>query len=297
MSSSTEPKLTQYKALLFDVYGTLIDWETGIYEALTPLLMRGSAAGESLTSKEAALRAYASVEENLQARFPTMRYSQVLERVHVELEARLKNTGTSEQVNRAEAGEGALAHTISSAATETGKPEIGTSAAAEGQEDRDDEHKAFARSIGAWRPFPDTRAALAELSRHFKLAVLSNIDRDSFAKTRAVLEGAPGDPHHFTFDAVYTAEDASAYKPQPEALAYALRHLKDELGIAKEQVLVTANSVFHDIIPARKAGVAGVWIERPGSLMGLDGGGEGRRGRHFDTLGNMAEAVKREASE
>ncbi|EMD35363.1 hypothetical protein CERSUDRAFT_139083 [Gelatoporia subvermispora B] len=288
------PKVTEYKALLFDVYGTLIDWETGIYEALKPLLTQ-SAAGKPLASKETALRAYVSVEGNLQARFPTMRYSDVLELVHAELEARLKNSGTSELVNRAEAGEGPLGQSISSTAHEAGTPEVGTSAAAEGQGDADSAHKAFARSIGAWPPFPDTRPALAELSKHFKLAVLSNIDRDAFAKTRAVLEGPPDDPHHFTFDAVYTAEDAGAYKPQPEALAYALRRLKEELGIEKEQVLVTANSVVHDVIPARKAGVAAVWIERPGSLMGLDGGGEGLRGRHFDTLGDMAEAAKNES--
>ena len=31
-------KLTDFKMLTFDTYGTLIDWESGIYEALAPLL-------------------------------------------------------------------------------------------------------------------------------------------------------------------------------------------------------------------------------------------------------------------
>ena len=31
-------KLTDFKMLTFDTYGTLIDWETGIYEGLAPLL-------------------------------------------------------------------------------------------------------------------------------------------------------------------------------------------------------------------------------------------------------------------
>ena len=30
-------KLTQFKALTFDCYGTLIDWESGMFEALKPL--------------------------------------------------------------------------------------------------------------------------------------------------------------------------------------------------------------------------------------------------------------------
>ena len=30
-------KLTDFKALTFDCYGTLIDWETGMIEALQPL--------------------------------------------------------------------------------------------------------------------------------------------------------------------------------------------------------------------------------------------------------------------
>ena len=34
-------KLTDFKALTFDCYGTLIDWETGLYAALQPLLQKG----------------------------------------------------------------------------------------------------------------------------------------------------------------------------------------------------------------------------------------------------------------
>ena len=34
-------KLTDFKALTFDCYGTLIDWETGIWNALQPLVSEG----------------------------------------------------------------------------------------------------------------------------------------------------------------------------------------------------------------------------------------------------------------
>jgi FMN phosphatase YigB (HAD superfamily) len=33
-------RLTDYEVLTFDTYGTLIDWETGIYASLGPLLQR-----------------------------------------------------------------------------------------------------------------------------------------------------------------------------------------------------------------------------------------------------------------
>jgi len=32
-------KITNYKALTFDCYGTLIDWESGIWDAMQPLLL------------------------------------------------------------------------------------------------------------------------------------------------------------------------------------------------------------------------------------------------------------------
>ncbi len=33
------PRLTDFSALTFDCYGTLIDWETGIWDALQPLIL------------------------------------------------------------------------------------------------------------------------------------------------------------------------------------------------------------------------------------------------------------------
>ena len=36
----TRPRLTDFKVLSFDCYGTLIDWETGMHEALKPLVAK-----------------------------------------------------------------------------------------------------------------------------------------------------------------------------------------------------------------------------------------------------------------
>ena len=46
-------KLTDFKVLTFDCYGTLIDWETGIWNALQPLL---SAGGLALEREDALVR-------------------------------------------------------------------------------------------------------------------------------------------------------------------------------------------------------------------------------------------------
>lgn len=55
--------LSQYKVLTFDCYGTLIDWETGILTALTPLLQQH---GVQLTAEEI-LQQYAEFESSLEA--------------------------------------------------------------------------------------------------------------------------------------------------------------------------------------------------------------------------------------
>ena len=64
-------KLTDFKALSFDCYGTLIDWEKGILTSLQPLLQKTS---HSL-SEDAVLEAYAVAESAQEVETPTLRYS------------------------------------------------------------------------------------------------------------------------------------------------------------------------------------------------------------------------------
>ncbi|KAI0918735.1 hypothetical protein AcV5_002645 [Taiwanofungus camphoratus] len=284
-SSGKDVKLTQFKVLLFDVYGTLVDWETGIFSALQPLLARTPGGAPLAASKPAALRAFAAVEKDLEARFPHMRYADLLARVHAEMESRLKNEpappGPKEGTTQVEAS----AHT-DTGTVPVGQAEAGTSAAGEDA----DEHTAFARSIARWAPFPDTVPALALLGTHYTLAVLSNVDRASFAATQRALEGP-----RVAFAAVYTAEDARAYKPDPAALAHALGRLEREHGVRSADVLVVANSVVHDVAPARAAGLHAAWIARRGSVIGQDEAEGSKAAFRFATLGEMAEAVRREA--
>lgn len=68
-------RLSEFKVLTFDTFGTLIDWEAGIYDALQPLL-----SGVSL-SRDSALEDFAAAETAKQAA-PAMLYSDILKTVH-----------------------------------------------------------------------------------------------------------------------------------------------------------------------------------------------------------------------
>ncbi|KAI9062552.1 HAD-like protein [Trametes sanguinea] len=288
--SSGNP-LTKYKALVFDCYGTLIDWETGIYEHLRPLFEKSGKPSD----RETVIKAYSSVEHDLEVRFPTMRYTDLLAKVYTTLEARLQNKETPADALRDDAP--TAEPVVASAHTSTGTQQVasasvGTSADAPSESSSPAE--AFARSIPTWQPFPDTVAALASLSKRFKLVILSNIDRDTIARTRRLLEGPDPARPFFTFDAVFTAEEVGAYKPAPEMLTYALKHLKDDFGIEQEEVLMTAQSLMHDIIPAKARGMDTAWINRPDAITGK--GLDGSEAKYvFSTLGEMAEAVERGA--
>ena len=111
----------------------------------------------------------------------------------------------------------------------------------------------YGRSVADWPAFPDAQESLAYLKRHYKLAILSNIDNESFAHSAEKLGIA--------FDAVYTAEDIGSYKPDDKNFAYMLAHLR-KMGVKPDAVLHTAESMFHDHVPARRAGLANCLIYR-----------------------------------
>src|SRR3546814_15410377 len=75
--------LGDFKALSFDCYGTLIDWESGMIAALSGLTSR---AGTSLTRDEI-LQAHARHESRQQAQTPTKPYRDLLPTVHKRLES------------------------------------------------------------------------------------------------------------------------------------------------------------------------------------------------------------------
>lgn len=114
----------------------------------------------------------------------------------------------------------------------------------------DDAWGLLAESIARWPPFPDTRDALAALAGRYPLGVLSNIDDDLF---RATLERLSTE-----FRWVVTAEEVVSYKPGPRHFEFAERRM----GVPRDRWLHVAQSLYHDIVPAKRMGLPTVWVNR-----------------------------------
>ncbi len=200
-------KLSDFRVLTFDCYGTLIDWESGIYTGLQPLLRMGNVS----LDREAVLATFARHESVQEAATPEMIYSALLAEVHQLLAA-----------------------------------EWGIKAS-------DADHRRFGASVPDWPAFDDSAEALRYLKQHYKLVILSNVDRESFSGSNRRLG--------VTFDGIYTAQDIGSYKPAPANFTYMLGHL-GAAGHSKSEILHTAQSLFHDHGPAKRFGLASAWIDR-----------------------------------
>jgi 2-haloacid dehalogenase len=200
-------KLRDFKALTFDCYGTLIDWESGMVAGLKPLTDRVVRE----LSRDEILQAHAKHESTQQLWTPAKPYAELLPIVYKRL-----------------AEEWAVNVSV-------------------------DECMAYGQSVKNWPAFADSVAALAYLKQHYKLVVLSNVDIQSFKGSNDRLQ--------VEFDAIYTAEDVGSYKPSDRNFDYMLEKLAD-IGIAKDDVLHTAESMFHDHGPANRHGLASCWIYR-----------------------------------
>lgn len=201
-------EFSRYRALSFDCYGTLIDWEAGMTAAL-----REWADGVGVTVSDGdLLRLVAEIETIVQGeRSPALLYPQVLAEVLRRIGARLNAPVTEEDAAR------------------------------------------FGRTVGDWPAFPDSSSALKRLAKNFRLIIVSNVDRGSFAASNRRLG--------VDFDKIITAEDVGAYKPRPphfEALFGSL----PEMGLERGDLLHVAQSLYHDHEPARRYGLPSVWIDR-----------------------------------
>jgi len=123
-----------------------------------------------------------------------------------------------------------------------------------------DEVAAFGQSVGRWPAFADSATGLKYLKRYYKLVIISNVDRASFARSNAKLD--------VQFDRIITAQDVGSYKPSPRNFAYALADLERTFGTKKSEILHTAQSIFHDVVPARAQGLATMWVNRRKSVGG-----------------------------
>jgi 2-haloacid dehalogenase len=235
-------RLSDFRVLTFDCYGTLIDWETGLWAAL-----QGIAELAGL-SRDAALTAFAEVENRVESEAPAMLYSELLATVHRELAARW----------------GVVADEAAD--------------------------RRFGASVPDWPAFPDTAEALQRLSWFYRLVILSNVDRKSFARSLPKLG--------VEFEAVFTAEDIGSYKPDARNFAYMIERL-GKRGFGRGDILHTAQSLYHDHVPAQAAGLATCWIDRRAGAKGWGATMAPPAGTRWDfrfaTLKEMAAAREGEA--
>ena len=96
--------------------------------------------------------------------------------------------------------------------------------------------------------YDDVVRTLDRLSRHYRLAVVSNIDDDLLALT----------PLHREFDVVCTAGRARGYKPDGALFRYLIEHA----GCAKEEILHAGQSQFTDLVGGKPLGLTIAWINR-----------------------------------
>jgi 2-haloacid dehalogenase len=197
----------RFEAMSFDCYGTLIDWETGIANALRPWATRN---GLDLDD-QALIAAHGRYETHVQDDMPSALYPVILGET-------LRRVGS----------------------------ELGANVT-------DDDAATYGDSVKDWPAFPDTAAALSRLSTRFKLIILSNIDRASFAASNPRLG--------MTFDAIVTAEDVGSYKPKRGHFDRLFEEI-ERLGVARDQLVHVAESIFHDHEPAAALGLPSVWIHR-----------------------------------
>ncbi len=193
----------RFAVLTFDCYGTLIDWETGILNALRPVLAAHGCTPES----ETILETFGLLEAKAEAG-EYKSYKDILRLVMAGFGESFEFTPT------------------------------------------DQELELLVRSLKDWPPFPDTVQALRDLSAKHRLAIISNTDNDLFAETAKTLQ--------VPFAEVITAEMTGSYKPSRTNFELAL----DIIPVGRHKILHVAQSLYHDVVPAKSLGLATVWVNR-----------------------------------
>ncbi len=121
-----------------------------------------------------------------------------------------------------------------------------------------DAHAASRKSIAnlGTRPlWSDAPEALAIIGRHHRLAIISNADD---AYLNPVVARIPAN-----FATVVSSEAGQCYKPDQRLFTAAIR----ELGVEPSQCVYVGDKQFEDVMGARGAGMAAVWINRAGESL------------------------------
>ena len=188
----------------FDCYGTLVDWESGIFKSISEVLKNH---GRSMERSEI-LKLYSKFEPEIEKVYRSYRevLRLVMERFGEYLGIELSET----------------------------------------------EKNVLVDSIGYWPIFPDTPSTLKKLKDEHGIAVISNVDDDIFNLTQNAIG--------VEFDYVITAQKVRAYKPSLKVFEFARKAFK----ISKDEWIHVGQSMYHDIIPAKKFGLKTILVKRRG---------------------------------
>ena len=113
---------------------------------------------------------------------------------------------------------------------------------AHGVEYRDSDGQALYAAVPTWQPHPNVVEVLEAIAPHYPLVILSNSMVDLIPASVAHLQ-AP-------FHAVYTAEEAQAYKPRMQAF----EHMFDRLGSSPDRMMHCSSSFRYDLMTADDLG-------------------------------------------
>lgn len=108
---------------------------------------------------------------------------------------------------------------------------------------RPEDARKIYEAVPTWGPHADVPEPLARIAPHIPLVILSNASNDQIHTNVAKL-GAP-------FHAVFTAQQAQAYKPRLQAFEY----MVDQLGCSPADLLHVSSSLRYDLMSADDFGI------------------------------------------
>ncbi len=206
--TSTDLLKREIKYLVFDQYGTVVDMQAGLRDAVTPFLQKKGWEGSPNSFVTWWRRTH----------FENSMIDALCDRGHTPYR---------------EIGHRAVSHVMDRA----------------GIAYTQDEVQWLVRQIESLKPFPDARAALGRLHERYRLAILSNGDRD-------MLEAAK--PHiGIPFDNVISVQEAGYFKPHWKTYATA----EKILDVDRTGILFVANHAF-DCVGAKSFGMRTAFIDR-----------------------------------
>ncbi|KAG1902244.1 HAD-like protein [Suillus fuscotomentosus] len=268
-------EFTSHKLLVFDVYGTLVDWESGIYNSLRTLFSED-------TPREEVLEKYAAAELDLQMKDPSVAYSKILDLA--------SSSAVAQQLDLASSMPPASDAERFGASIPTWQPFEDTVQALH----RLKEHFALVvLSNVDNRSFEGTHELLKSQTLEARNSRYPTVTPDS------------------PFSLILTAQQLNVYKPDLKVLETALQqvssaprfnlpHPSPPWAVEPCEVLVVANSLLHDIEPANLHNLNSVWISRhEKNIIGTnpDLKERGAWKWRFETLGDLADAVDQEVKE